>query len=129
MKHISLVQVQPPTVAPTLTVPFTSTVVQPDAQLTQIDEEMMYIKSEPQIISSLPSTSTTLIIPTSTEPPNELIVSDIKEEDIQIGTNVELNLLTNSDEILLSSLDAPPVEGTDESIDSTEIKMEEVLSG
>lgn len=86
-------------------------------------------------MSTIPSTSTTILIPTSSEPPSQLIVSDdVKDEDIhmgtqivtQIGTHDELNLLTNTDEVLLSSLATPSSEGTDDSI---EIKMEEVTSG
>lgn len=118
VKQISLVQVQPQTIVP-----------------TQITQEMVYIKSEPQLMSTIPSTSTTILIPTSSEPPSQLIVSDdVKDEDIhmgtqivtQIGTHDELNLLTNTDEVLLSSLATPSSEGTDDSI---EIKMEEVTSG
>lgn len=140
VKQISLIQVQsppPPPVAPTL---ITSTVVQPEA--TQIDEEMVYIKNEPtpqppqQIITSMPSTSTaTLILPAPSEPPQELLIeSDVKqEEEIQIGgTNDELNLLTHTDEALLSTLNVPPppqppAEAADDSIESAE--MNEVTGG
>lgn len=144
MKQISLIQVQSspppvaPTVAPTL---IASTVVQPEP--TQIDEEMVYIKSEPtpqppqQIIPSIPSTSTaSLILPAPSEPPQELIESfNVKEEEeIQIDdTNPGLNLLSTTDQSLLSTLNVPPsqppVEGTSDSVDSTEIKMNEISSG
>lgn len=148
VKQISLIQVQSPppppvtpTVAPTL---ITSTVIQPDdTQITQIDEEMVYIKSEvtpqppQQIISSMPSTSTaTLILPAPSELPHELIESNVKEEEeIQIGgENDELNLLGHADAALLSTLNVPPpqptsADGTDDSIESTEIKMDEITSG
>lgn len=149
VKQISLIQVQsPPTVTPTTSI-ISSTIVQPDAelqaQITQIDEETVYIKNEPssqlphQIITSMPSTSTaTLILPAPSEPPSQLIVSNVKEEEeIQIDdTNDELNLLANTDEALLSSLNVPPppppppaVEGTNDSIESNEIQMNEVTSG
>lgn len=127
VKQISLIQVQSPTVPPTL---ITQTVISPEAQITQIDEETVYIKNEPSTtFTSLPSTSTAaLIIPTSTEPPHELIVSDIKEEE-ELQISDDLNLLANTDDDLLSSMDVPPVEGIDDSIESTEIKMDEVMSG
>lgn len=90
-------------------------------------------------MSAIPSTSTTIILPTPSEPPNELIVSDdIKVQDIQMGTELdatqisthdEHNLLGNTDEALLNSLNTPATEGTDDSIDSPEVKMEEVPSG
>lgn len=149
MKQISLIQVQsppPPPVAATVTpTPITSTVVQPE--VTQIDEEMVYIKSEPtpqpphQIIASMPSTSTaSLILPAPSEPPQELLIeSDVKEEEeLQIGgTNDELNLLAHTGEAFLSTLNVPPppsqqqppAEGTDDSIESNEIQMNEVTSG
>lgn len=132
MKQISLIQVQAPTVAPTLITP---TIVSPAAQLTRIDDGTVYIKNEPQIITSLPSTSTstaTLIIPASAEPPNEIIVSGIKDEgEIQIETDDDLNLLANTDEVLTSESYVPPADVADESFESTEIKMEmeEVTSG
>lgn len=123
VKQISMVQVQSPAVAPTLIAPAATTVsVSPTAQVThQIDGGTVYIKTESQIItSSMPSTSTALIIPAAAaEPPNELIVSEIKEEEIQI----------NDEEVLISSMDVPPVEGTDDSIESAEIKIDEVTSG
>lgn len=121
VKQISMVQVQPPTHV---------------AQVAHA--ETVYIKSEPELLSSIPSTSTTILIPASLEPPNELIISDIKDEQsIQLGTHIgttdELNLLTNTDEALLSSddtlLDTPLTEDSDDSIDLHEVKMEEVVSG
>lgn len=121
VKQISLVQVQPQIIAA--------------APIPQVTTETLYIKSEPQLMSAIPSTSTTIILPTPLEPPHELIVSDdIKEEDIHIGTQIdhahdELNLLTSTDEALLSSLTTPAIEGTDDSEDSPEIKMEEVPCG
>lgn len=151
VKQISLIQVQspPPATATPTTSIIPSTVIQPEtAQFTQIDEEMVYIKSEApslqpphQIIASIPSTSTaTLILPAPSEPPSELIVSDVKHEDeIQIdGTNDDLNLLANTDEALISSLGGstaaappppPPVESTHDSIESNETQMNEVTSG
>lgn len=159
VKQISLIQVQsPPPVQPpqpTTTTLITSTVVQPETQITQPeDDEMVYIKNEPpqsqlpqQIIASMPSTSTaTLILPAPSEPPHELIESDVKqEEEIQIdGTNDELNLLASTDESLLSSALTAPLppqpkllqppqpsveEGAEDSIESTEIQMNEITSG
>lgn len=130
MKQISLIQVQSPTVTPTTLI--TQTIVSPEAHITQIDEETVYIKNEPPLptFTSMPSTSTAaLFIPTSTEPPNELIVSDIKEEEeLQIEANDELNLLANTDDALMS-MNVPTIEGTEDSIESTEMKMDEVMSG
>lgn len=120
VKQISLVQVQPQIIA-----------AAPIPQVT----ETLYIKNEPQLMSAIPSTSTTIILPAPLEPPNELIVSDdIKEENIQIGTqndnaHDDLDLLTTTDEALLNSLTTPITEGTDDSADSPEIKMEDVPSG
>lgn len=117
VKQISLIQVQPQAIAST--------------QVTQVTQETVYIKSEPQLISTIPSSSTTILVPTSSEPPTELIVSDdIKDENIhmgtQIGTEDELNLLTNTDDALLGSLASPNNDSTD---DSSEVKMEDVSSG
>lgn len=111
MKQISLVQVQPQTITP-----------------AHIAQETVYIKNEPQILSSIPSTSTAIIVQASPQPPNELIVSEIKDEDdIQIETHDTINLLTHTDEALLNALNAPATE--EDSIDSNEIKMEDVLTG
>lgn len=121
VKQISLVQVQPSTIAPT--------------QVTQMTQETVYIKSEPQIMSFPSTSTTTIILPATSEPPHELIVSDEIKSDLddqmdthlttQIGTHDELNILTNPDDTLLSSLTTPTTEGDD----SIEIKMEEVPSG
>lgn len=112
VKQISLVQVQPQTMTP-----------------VHITQETVYIKNEPQILSSIPSTSTAIIVQASPEPPNELIVSEMKDEDddIRIGVHDTINLLTNPDEELLDSLHAPATE--DDSVDSNEIKMEDVVTG
>lgn len=134
VKQISMVQVQSP--PPTLITP--AAVIPSPAQISQIDDATVYMKTEPQIIASIPSTSTAQLIPTSSEPPNELLVSEVKEEDeIQIGTNDELNLLTNTDETLLTSLNVPlsqplspppSIQEADNSMDSNEIKMDEEVT-
>lgn len=107
MKQISLVQVQPQAIIQT--------------------QETVYIKSEPQILSTIPSTSTAIIVTApSHEPPSELIIPDVKEEDIQIDSQDAISMFTNPDAPLLSSMDSPVV---DDSVDSTEVKMEEVITG
>lgn len=117
VKQISLIQVQPQAIA--------------TAPITHVAQETVYIKSEPQLISTIPSTSTTILVPATAEPPGELIVSDvIKDEDIQMATQIrtedQLNLLANADDTLLSSLASPTTESTEDSI---EVKMEDVPSG
>lgn len=136
MKQISMVQVHSP-----ITTLIAPAVIPTAPQISQIDDQLVYtVKDEPQVITSIPSTSTAqLIIPTSSEPPTELLVSEVKEEEeeIQFGTNAELNLLTNTDEPLLSSMNVdaptlpspsppppPAVDDTHDPIDSNEVNME-----
>lgn len=87
-------------------------------------QETIYVKSEPQILSTMPSTSTTIILPAGAEPPTELMVSSIKDEDIQIDPQ-DMNLLTNPDEMLSSLNSSTP---DDDSIDSNELKMEDLVN-
>lgn len=109
MKQISLVQVHP------------------QHTVTQTSQETIYIKSEPQILSTIPSTSTAIIVSTS-EPPAELIIPDVKEEEIQIDSQNAINLFTNPDPPLLSAIVEQPL--ADDSIEmETEVKLEEVPSG
>lgn len=108
MKQISLVQVQPQHI------------------VTQTSQETVYIKNEPQILSTIPSTSTAIIVSTS-EPPVELIIPDVKEEEIQIDSQNAINFFTNPDPPLLSAIEQPMA---DDSIEmETEVKLEEVPSG
>lgn len=108
MKQISLVQVQP------------------QHTVTQSSQEIVYIKNEPQILSTIPSTSTAIIVSTS-EPPAELIIPDVKVEEIQIDSQNAINLFTNPDPPLLTSIEQPLA---DDSIEmATEVKLEDVPSG
>ena len=90
---------------------------------TKSAPETIYAKNDPKILSAIPSTSSAIIV-THPEPPAELIVSDIKAEDI----HEEINLLTNPNATLFSSIDTPTTadESTD---DSSEIKLEDTTIG
>lgn len=90
---------------------------------TQVPQETIYVKNEPQILSAIPSTSTAIIV-TQPEPPSELLVPS-KCEEIQIDTNEDINLLTNPNVALLST----PSGSVDDSIDSNELKLEDLVSG
>ncbi|XP_031623787.1 uncharacterized protein LOC116341071 isoform X1 [Contarinia nasturtii] len=84
-------------------------------------QDILYIKGESQDLSAIPSTSNTIMV-TQPKPPAELISTEIKTEEIHIHDDI--NLLTNPDAALLSSLETPTT--ADESSDSSEIKMEEI---
>lgn len=88
---------------------------------TSTSQEKIYVKNESQVLSAIPSTSTAIIV-THPLPPTELMVSDIKDE-----SHDEVNLLTDPDVDLLST--ETPSGSADESIDSVEIKMDEILTG
>lgn len=108
VKQISLVQVQP---SP-----------QPSATITS--HEMIYIKSEPQPILTLPSTSTAIVVEAGQLNENEIIVDHLRDEQqLQLNEN-DFNLLTNADEMTLNRLNTS-VSGTEIStIDSNDLKLE-----
>lgn len=87
----------------------------------QAAQETLFVKNDPQILSAIPSTSTAIIV-TQSEPPAELMVPDIKSEEI----HEEINLLTNPNATLLSTIDTPTT-GDDSTDDSSEIKIEDTM--
>lgn len=91
---------------------------------TQVPQETIYVKNEPQILSAIPSTSTAIIV-TQPEPPSELLVPTVKCGEIQIDTNEDVNLLTNPNVTLLST----PSGSIDDSIDSNELKLDDIVTG
>lgn len=90
---------------------------------TKSAPETIYVKNDPKILSAIPSTSSAIIV-TQPEPPAELIVSDIKAEEI----HEEINLLTNPNATLFSSIDT--LTTADESTDdSSEMKLDDSTIG
>ncbi|XP_055299492.1 chromatin complexes subunit BAP18 isoform X1 [Sitodiplosis mosellana] len=90
---------------------------------THTAPETIFVKNDPQILSAIPSTSTAIIV-THPEPPAELMVPNVKTEEI----HDEINLLTNPNATLLSSIDTPTTVD-DSTDDSSEIKLEDYTSG
>lgn len=93
---------------------------------TQMSSDTIFVKNEPHILSAIPSTSTAILV-TQSQPPSELIVPEIKDEQIQIDSHEDVNLLTNPNVTLLST--DTPSGSADDSIDSNELKLEEMVSG
>lgn len=96
----------------------------PQTKATITSHEMIYIKSEPQPIITLPSTSTTIVVEAGQLNENEIIVDHLKDEQqLQLNEN-DFNLLTNADEMTLNRLNTS-VSGTEIStIDSNDLKLE-----
>lgn len=114
VKQISMVQVQSTPSLP-VTVP-------------TAEHETIYVKSEVQPSLAIPSTSTAILVEAPILDQGEIIVDTIKNETgLTLSSHADLNLLTNTDELLLSNLTETPNAITGEittSTDSNDLKME-----